>query len=267
MKKLFPLSLILLLLFAGCKKPKGDPPILPPAESMTIDFSNFESKKKGDLTAVQKGTENSNWEFAAVAAITWRDILFITLVVPVTSFDRAIDQVPVNIGEKTWQWSYSATVAGTVYKARLTGQILASEVEWKMYITREGSYSDFVWFEGTSALDGNSGQWTLYESNASPVELITIDWQRSGSSVGKVTYTYVKNNQFKNSYIEYGLTANTLNAYYKIHFYNFEAAAFWDVNVEWSTTDHNGRVKSLNYLGDELWHCWNQNLINDVCPQ
>jgi hypothetical protein len=41
MKKLLSLSLLLLIIFAGCKKDQGDPPLLPPAESMLIDFSNF----------------------------------------------------------------------------------------------------------------------------------------------------------------------------------------------------------------------------------
>ena len=69
MIKLISISLVLLLsvvLMHSCKKDKGDPPVLPPSESMTIDFSNFDSGKKGDVSiSIPKGTQNSNWEFAA----------------------------------------------------------------------------------------------------------------------------------------------------------------------------------------------------------
>ena len=104
MKKLFSLTLIFIFsasLITSCKKNKGEPPALPPKESMTIDFSNFASaKKSADLISEQKGTENSNWEFAAVAAGVWKSIINITLAVPVASFKLAVNQKPVISGRK-----------------------------------------------------------------------------------------------------------------------------------------------------------------------
>ena len=59
-------------------------------------------------------------------------------------------------------------MAGSTYTARLTGQIRTSDVAWKMYITKEGTggFPEFVWFEGTSKLDGTGGQWILNQSSA-----------------------------------------------------------------------------------------------------
>jgi hypothetical protein len=268
MKKLFSLTLTLILMAAlntGCKKDKGNPPVLPPAESMTIDFSNFISQAKSARAFSDvKGTENSSWEFSALAAGTWNLILTATLAVPVTSFKLAIDQTPAYVSENNWQWSYNATIANVSYKARLTAQIRTTDVEWKMYITKEGSYTDFIWFTGTSKLDGTQGQWILNESNASPVPMIQIDWQKTGSGIGTVKYTYVKDGAFKNSYIEYGLTTNTLNAYYKIHYWN--GAKFSDLEIEWSTAGHNGRVKCVDYLNDDQWHYWDGNRVNTTAP-
>jgi hypothetical protein len=266
------LSIILLLIFClillpRCKKDKGDPPVLPPRESMMIDFSNFDTQSKSArLTSDTKGTENSNWDYAAVTALTWKTIINTSLAVPVASFKLAIDQSPSWVSEKTWQWSYNVPVGGITYKARLTGQIRSTDIEWKMYITKEGTggYTDFLWFEGTSNNDGSGGQWTIYESNANPVEMINITWTKTGASVGMVKYTYVKTGNFKDSYIEYGLTGNALNAYYKIHYFN--GVKFSDVDIEWSTTNHNGRIRSLDYLGDTNWYCWNENKINITCP-
>jgi hypothetical protein len=259
---------ILLTFFTGCKKDKGDPPILPPAESMTIDFSNFEGGTKGDIT-LPKGTENSNWEFSAGAAMLWKSIIYTTLAVPVYSFQLAVDQKPVYLDDKTWQWSCNATVLSVTYSARLTGQITETNAVWKMYITKEGTggFADFLWFEGTSKLDGSQGQWKLYESQQNPVQVLQIDWSVAGDKIGMVKYTYTKSGaEFKDSYIEYGLTTNALNAYYTIHYFNTSYQQFFDLNVEWSTTLHNGRVKCPGRFGTNDWYCWDSNYLNITCP-
>jgi len=277
MKKILIISLV--VFFAGCllhscKKDRGDPPLLPPAESMLIDFSNFESGKKSDASLlIPKGTQNSNWEFAAGVAMIWKAILYTTLAVPVKSFQLASGTKPVYLDDKTWQWSYNATIAidqiNVTYKARLTGQIRATDVFWKMYITKEGtgSFAEFAWFEGTSKLDGTGGQWKLNQGPQNQVILLQIDWTKTSNTVGLVKYTYIKTGDpFKESYIEYGLTTNTLNAYYTIHYYNPSDQQFYDLNVEWNTTTHNGRVKSLGYFKNSDWYCWDGNYINIVCP-
>jgi hypothetical protein len=269
MKKIFLQLLVLIILsgfFSDCKKDKGEPPVLPPKESMVIDFTNFTSAKKSiDLLPGQKGTENSNWEYAATVAGYWRVIIATNLAVPVLAFEAAIEHTPVYISSKTWQWSYEVTFLGTTYKARLTGQTGSSNVQWKMYITGEGtnSFAEFLWFEGTSKVDGSLGQWILYQNALSPVAYLQIDWTKTATTVGYVKYTYVKNDPFQNSTIEYGLTSDVLNAYYTIHYYN--GVKFSDVSVEWNTTTLNGQVKSVDYLGDSNWYCWDSNKVNTVC--
>ena len=270
----FLINALVLIVFAGlfqsCKKDKGDPPVLPPSESMTIDFSNFEDAKKGDGSIfVPKGTLTSNWEFAAGAAIIWKAIIYVTLAVPVYSFELAVDQTPVYLEDKTWQWSYNVTLLNITYKARLTGQIRTDDVLWKMHIAKEGTggFNEFVWLEGTSKLDGTEGQWILYESPQNNIPVLQIDWSVSGSDVGMIKYTYTKTgNPFKDSYIEYGLTAGSLNAYYTIHYYNTTYLQFYDLNVEWNSTTHNGRVKCLGHFGDTEWYCWDGNFLNITCP-
>jgi hypothetical protein len=261
MKKVLSLSIALMLLVTACKKDKGDPPVLPPAESMNIDFSNFDIQAKSVAT---KGTNMVNWETAATIAATWKNLIGATLIIPVTSFQIAIDQTPSWVSEKTWQWTYNATVATVTYHAKLTAVIKEPNVEWKMYITKDNAFTDFLWFEGTSKTDGTGGQWFLYKSNAEPVKILQIDWTKSGSAIGSVKYTYIKTGDtFANSYIEYGLNSNTpFNAYYTIHYYN--GTKFSDVDVQWSTTNKTGRIKSVDYLNGS-WFCWDQNHINTTC--
>ncbi len=270
MKNLLSVSLIIIFslgFFAACKKDKGVPPLLPASESMTIDFSNFTSLKKSfDMLNGQKGTENSNWEFSATVVVTWKLLTSVNLAVPIASFKQAAGQVPVFVSDKLWQWNYDFTLANVTYKARLTGLIGTSDVSWKMYITREGDggFPEFLWFEGTSKTDGTSGQWIFNENPQSQAPILQIDWTKNGDTIESIKYTYVKNlDPFKNSFIEYGFTTSDLNAYFNIHYYT--GIKFSDVNIEWNTTTKNGRVKSLDYLGDSLWHCWDSNKINITC--
>jgi hypothetical protein len=276
MKKILNILLIPALicgLLTGCKKDKEDPPALPPVESIEIDFSNFEPGKKSGEIVLPKGIESSNWEFAAEVASIFRGLIFTTLAVPVLSFHLAANQNPEYLDNKMWQWNYETDVFTDTYKARLTGQIRADDVEWKMYITKEGgtgAFPEFLWFTGTSKLDGKSGQWKLNHSPQFKEPVLQIDWTRTGTSIGTVRYTYVRalNNDrvadpFKTSFIEYGRQAGAFDAYYEIYYYN--GADFSDMKVEWSTTGHNGRVMCEDFFADTEWHCWNAQYANIDC--
>jgi hypothetical protein len=260
-------------LLTSCKKDKGNPPTLPSAESMTIDFSNFVPDKKSAVADLPKGVNEINWDYAALMAGYWETVIAGTLAVPVQAFKLAIDQTPTYLSDKTWQWSFNVTVLSVSFTARLTGQIRSTDVLWNMYVSKtgSGSFTDFLWFTGTSNLDGKSGQWILNYSPTFNEPLLQIDWTGSGTAVEYVKYTYVRTlndaraaDPFKNSYIEYGTTTGTYNAYYTIHFYYL--TEFYDANVEWSTIGIIGRVKCLKFFGDSVWHCWDASHVDVTCP-
>lgn len=278
------ITLILLAAFAtgfltGCKKKdKGDPPVIPPVESMEIDFRNFEySGKSGDAAVPGlKGIENSNWVFAAGVAMIWKGVIVTSVAVPAAALKAALTRTPVYLDNKKWQWTYNVTVSvnqvSTTYKARLTGQIQTNSVVWEMYISREGAgaFPEFLWFSGTSKPDASSGQWTVNHSSQYPEPVFQIDWIKSGATVGKITFTYVRalNNlrvpdPFKTSYIEYGTATGNLNAYYKVYYKNEQG--FASVDVEWSTAGKHGRVRSVAWFGNPDWYCWDENYVNISC--
>jgi hypothetical protein len=76
----------------------------------------------------------------------------------------------------------------------------------------------------------------------------------------------VKSGNLKGSFIKYGLTTGSLNAYYDVHYYESSLARFSDVNIEWSSTTKNGRVKSADYLLG-AWYCWDSNKVNVICSK
>jgi hypothetical protein len=282
MKKSLSLILIFILVscfFSGCEKDKGVAPTIPPIGTMTIDFSNFTSGNKlsiisTDLKNVSGGLL-SNWQFAATVAGFWNWLLTVNLAVPVASFHKAIETSPTNIGSNKWEWKFDVNVVGAVYKARLTGELRDKDVKWEMYITKDGvgGFPEFLWFNGTSMLDMKSGQWILNHSQLYQEPLLQIDWTRKDTTIGTIRYTYIRDlndnratDKSKGSYIEYGLTNNDLNAYYNIHIYESTVLnSFTDVNIEWSTTNHNGHVKAYYFYQDNIWHCWNSSGNDVIC--
>jgi hypothetical protein len=271
MKKLYSLPLVVILicgLLWGCEK-KGNPPTLPPVESMSIDFSDFvATMKSGQINTDIKAVENTNWTVAATVAGWWNSLIAVELIVPVTAFEIAVNNSPTYLDKKTWQWKYSVDVVGSTYTARLTGQIGSNDIKWEMYISKQGvgSYAEFLWYEGTTALDGKSGTWTIKASHADQTPVLEIEWTKSGEAIGTIKYTYIYPGQFNGSFIEYGLTSNTLNAYYTVHSYVPAKLKMVDVNIEWSTSAHNGRVKAIDYFQDSNWYCWDGNGNDIVCP-
>jgi hypothetical protein len=280
MKKIISVSIVIILLaglFSGCEK-KQNPPLLPPAATMKIDFSNFATTGKSAISGGEVKSitvaDKSNWALASTIAGVWNLILAVNLIVPVSSFGLAVNNTPVYLENNKWEWSYNFNVIGANYKSRLTGQIRSTDVKWEMYISREGvgAFAELLWYEGTSRLDGKSGQWILNHSQQFPEPMLQIDWELAGSDVGKIKYTYIRDKKddrssdlFKGSFIEYGLTTNTLNAYYNVHQNSGVQNIFNDIFIEWSTKNHNGHIKANYYFQDNLWHCWNETGDNVIC--
>ena len=255
--------LIILILSIGlfsCEKKETlkTAPELPPVESMVFDFSNLDLYKSVEISKV-------NWIYSATTVSFWSTILATTLAVPVAAFRSAFAHQPVKINNQTWQWQYDVDGFTSTYTARLVGKLESSHIKWEMYIAKTGieAFDEFLWFEGTSETDGNSGQWTLYYSPVYQDKLIQIDWEKEGESVGQIMYTYIRekvnqttDDNFFGSTLTYGLQDSGFDIYIDVHIYSQQESDFIDCNIEWSSTDYNGHVKSESFFNDTEWHCW-----------
>jgi hypothetical protein len=260
MKKLVILLLMVALgntMFTSCEfAGKNPPPDLPPYESMAIDFSDFNTQKSADdaMTSV-------NYSHAAANVAVYNFLLGVTLVVPVAAFKTALYQKATYMGDATWEWTFTVDGFAKAYTARLVGKIEGDQALWFMYVKRSGvdAFDEFLWYSGTSNLDGSGGQWILNQSHIYQEPALQIDWVRNGDQMGEVKYTIVRElndnrvaNEFCGSYLEAGKTDGELNAYYNI--YQIEKDNH--IDIEWSTTNFNGHVADPFKFGDTAWHCW-----------
>ena len=268
----FALLAFVMVFNVSCDKTDDDDKLandalqLPPYESMAVDFSDFldDSSNSGKLNSTTAKV-GGNWLYPRLVVGIWNTALFTNLAVPVASFKGAFAHKAELIGENTWQWSYTVDGFASKYTAILTGELTSDKVVWKMYVTKDGvgAFKDFLWFSGVSDLDGNSGEWALYQSPERPNRMINIEWSRENDEIGSISYSWVRemndedsDDLFKGSYLEYGLQEGDYDVYYNIHVYDLQWENFVDVNIEWNSTDFNGRVMAPTHFEDEIWHCW-----------
>ncbi|MBN2636136.1 MAG: hypothetical protein JXR61_07685 [Prolixibacteraceae bacterium] len=261
--------LILGIVIFSCKKDEtlNTAPELPPVETMIIDFSQFDVSKSAKMT-------KTNWIYSATTVVFWNVILGNTLAVPVAAFHSAIEHEPVKIDDLTWQWQYNVDGFTSNYSARLVGKLQSNQIKWEMYIAKTGinAFDEFLWFEGTSGLNGNNGQWLLYHSAEFPDKFLQIDWLKDGENIGQIIYTYVREENdndvpdlYYGSTLTYGLQDNEFDAYINVHIYNQQQVNYTDTYIEWSRTNFNGRVKAEHYYNNAEWHCWDSEGNDTEC--
>lgn len=279
------LAFILVPLFNGCDESTEEPdaPEIPPIETMVLDFSNFNNSDEqallpyevnGLLKSDAEAATIKNWFSATLTVAFWQIALVLTLAVPVAAFTNSFNQTPNYLGDSKWEWSYNVSEGG-VYTVRMTGEIRTNDVKWELYVSKDGvgKFDEFMWFEGTSNLDGMAGSWTLNHSADHPNPVIQIDWKKSGNEIGEIKYTWVQDEKpngqddpNEGAYLKYGLVDADLDAFYNVHAYSEDKHEMVDTDIEWSTTNKNGRIKAEHLYNDTEWHCWDTAGVDIVCP-
>ncbi len=278
MKIVYALLAFVMVFSVSCEKTdendtNSNALVLPPYESMVIDFSDFLDDSNSAKTA-STAKIGGNWLYPRLAIGFWNTALLTKLAIPIASFKSAFAHDAEFLGENTWQWTYAVDGFTSEYTARLTGQLTSEEVIWKMYVTKVGieGFEEFSWFSGVSDLNAMSGEWTLYQSPEHPNRILNIEWSRESDDVGSIKYTWVRElnddqneDLFRNSYLEYGLQEGDYDVFYDIHVFDLQMEKFVDVDIEWNSTAFIGRVMAPSHFEDEMWHCWNSSGEDVAC--
>ena len=235
-------------------------PTFPAASTFLMDFSIVDANSGGRTLA--KG----NWGRSAIIVSAWSAAIGIYSAVPVASFQEAFNHEPTfDASIPGWVWEYDVTVLTTTYHARLESKVTFSGVEWKMLLSQDGSFQDFNWYSGTSALTGTRGTWTLNTDPLDPHPAIEIVWNRNADQTTKdLTYTNIVPGDANNGgYISYEATDGVdYNKFYEIYNKEIENTT----TIEWHSENKNGRVKDPEHYADEDYHCWDDTLEDITCP-
>jgi len=272
---------VLMLTITGCGEndtdgdDDDDAPTIPPAYTLAPDFSSMGGNRTGTAVvdpvapaealklpqaekgnpAIQVSCSVDNYTHAAGHVLFWNTALWVTLAVPSWSFVEAFNHDPVQQDDGSWIWSYDVNVLNVIYTAELHGAFVDGEVQWHMYITKQGEYVDFLWYRGTSNLPATEGTWILKKSYVEQDDWIGIEWSRSiANQTWQVQYMNIlAGDPNEGGLIEYGISDNdTYDAFYDI----YNAVADTWVNIEANSTTTAGRVMNETHFGDDQWLLW-----------
>ena len=262
------LAVLLFAVLFSCSKdstePQETPPSLPPASVFLMDFESFPLSDQGDAPA-GIAQQHQNWGWAATNVLVWNTVLFVNLAIPVAAFQASFQQQPVKLDDGSWMWSYSFPALGIQHTAKLKLSLENNLSHWKMYISRDGQYADFLWFEGEGDLGYSHGIWTVYSNPSTPAAYLEIEWSRNPQdSTCSMKYTNIlQEDPNYGSYIRYGiLSGDHYDAYYTIYHQNVMNST----EIEWNRKTRAGRVYDVQHFEDEDWHCWDEQLEDTECP-
>ena len=242
------------ILLYSCEKEKKDTaPQLPPVAAFVINTDEF-------ITTKSTGTYN-NFGAAALSVGYWNSVIYSSLVVPVASYVEAFKHHAERVDNTTWKWAYSVDGLDTTYTAELFAEVISDSIYLEMHISKAGGFQDFVWFTGKCDVVRSTGEWTVNTNPITNTPWVHIVWNYDWEAkTFDVRYTDVLvGHEYLDSYIEYGITEDPVfDAYYVI--YDSKNDADYEINL--NTANHNGRV-----FYDGIWHCWDTDYTDIVCPE
>ena len=255
---------------SGCSKSKSTSPIsqapgLPPQSSFIMDFSDFATSSKGpQFTGDPTDTfPRVNWGQSALRVGFWNTVLTVVLAVPTAAFVESFNHTPIRLSDGSWQWSYNVA-AGEIYTCHLVGNIVSSQVQWKMYVSKQGAFTDYLWYSGSHDLLATQGTWTVNRNPDQTNPFLHIDWFRNTSDgTTRVKYTnFIPNDPENGSYVDYTMsTISGIDRRYNI----FDVVQDNLTQIEWDHTNKNGRITDSLFYHDAEWHCWDENRHDVAC--
>lgn len=266
-----------MVIFAGCKEEitgpdnTEDAPDLPPISVFQMDFGDFSATKPivgkaQDGHAIPRISAGGNWTFAALNVGLWKTLITLGMVVPVAAFGEAFNHQAEHQGDGSWVRSYSFTPPlGVRHTAALRAIVSVTGIQWEMRISKEGAFTDFLWYTGASNLLLTQGTWRLNKEPDNPTPWIDIEWHRNlQDNTTDIKYTNaIPGGSENGGYIFFRTTTDVI---YNRFFDVYNKGQDNLTNIEWHRTTKKGHVKDSNHFGDDDWHCWDQSLNNGTCP-
>jgi hypothetical protein len=188
-------------------------------------------------------------------------VLYENLAIPVAAYIEAFDHEVSRVDNTTWKWAYDVEGPDAMYSVELIAEVIKDSIYLEMHVSKSGGFQDFVWFTGKCDFVRSSGEWMVYDNPESNLPWVFIEWNHDWeASTFDVQYTNVyEGNEYIDSYIQYGISGDPVyNAFYII----YDAKNNKDFEINLNTAAHNGRV-----LYNGIWHCWDMDYKDTVCPE
>jgi hypothetical protein len=170
---------------------EGDPPSLPQFEEIEPDLSYFtENNPK-----VQTTNNFYNGKSYAMGLVMFGQFSQIY-----GSFFSSASTEGAEFNDGVWSWSYSYAFEGQSISIVLTAEELTDVIRWEMNWSFDdgqgNSFENYTMVAGTTAKDGNSGNWTfnsLDPDTNTEEPFMVSEWERNGEDQYELTTSFYDN--------------------------------------------------------------------------
>ena len=257
----FSCLLLISIALISCEKEpekERESPALPPTNVLLETFSQL-SENKDSL--------GSNYQYALDQITGWNQYLSSGLSIPIASWKEIREVEPIwDADSKVWIWNVEFNNTEGNYTANLHGWKDDKQYKWRMYISHQGLFEDFLWYTGNSRTDSTYGIWRVYNSYRVDEPYIDIEWwNRENSNLDSIKYTRVGPLDVRNgSSMKFGRFEN-LEEKDEVYFDLYDALNERNLSIWVEEESEIGGVRSQSQFGDNLYRCWGEDAQNVQC--
>lgn len=238
--------------------PDGQPPELPGAESMSVDFDFFQSSGAAALAGpAQQTTPEANWLAAALSVTAANISVAVHTFVPRAIWAAALSQTPT-LEDGQWHWRFDATHAQETFQSHVVGYEDDGDRVFEVRISSSAAQlDDFLLFTGTAPVGGTSGTWSFNDINGGGT-VADVDWSHPETDQWILTFSALAGDG-QGDVLEYDVDGSARSVSFE------DASESTEVVVEWDATTNVGSIVAPNFNGG-VRACWDTNLANTACP-
>lgn len=228
-------------------------PVLPDPQRLSLDLGFFADGKSADKS--QNHFFNAYLRAIIVTAMTE-----LVLAPPVAAFSVALHTPPSHQADGSWIWVYTHVQGQQEVQIRLHGLVLEDSVQWSLYVSDNNPahpIDNELWFDGTTANEGEEGAWTFYDFNLDGKPAVAeLQWGE-GEQGSYLSLTALE-----------GEDAGTVLTYLEdgplcaIEFQSLEDENPWF--IRWNEDDGTGSLQVPDYNYGEP-ACWDSNQQDTFC--
>lgn len=252
---------------SGCgESPTGDdntPPAVPPQGTMYVDFSFFKTNPTDHPIQPDAALIKLNFLTAFAVVTFFNAAVLIGLSIPAAATAAALSVEPTFESDAKFHWNFTYPETNPTLTLELTARVLPATVEWEMRVTSVApALNDFLWYDGVSDLDGQSGTWQFYNLNqpTQNVETVFIEWEFVADDDHTLTFTNVHQGaQGFGDVLQYQVADEDVSMIF------YQAANDDSVHVNWNMTTGEGFIIAPEYQ-DGQKACWDSTQNDVECP-
>lgn len=238
-------NIALMLTFVSCKRAELIPPAALPVSTLNENISYLEPVTYTDENKIYAAEILKNWNNYINDSVS-----YITDYYQKISIIEAVRQI-----DNTWLWETDIEKDTTTINVKLFSIIKTDSIDWKLYLSVEGQYSNIQVLKGISDNNYSLGEWAVYKFNTKKEleKILTINWSNSGVQ-NKIKFTNSVAGSVKNG--NFIIINDSIEGIYNKYIDIYEKAKDKHSYIQLNTDTKKGRIKDILHFGDEQWYYW-----------